>query len=402
MTRRLSVAMTTIPDLPTDGARVLVVDDNEANRDLLSRRVGKMGHLVTTAETGAGALAEAEREAPDLILLDLLLPDMSGEEVLRQLRSHPVLRHVPVVMVSALDEMETAVRCIEIGAVDFLTKPFNQVLLNARIGACLEKKRYRDREQQYARSLERDLEIGRKIQADFFPLSLPVLPGWTLDARFRSARQVAGDFYDAFALEQNRVALVVGDVCDKGVGAALFMALFRSLIRAVATLALGEVGPEGGSVIHRAVTVTNDYIARVHGDTNMFSTVFIGSLDVATGELVYINAGHEAALVVQPGGGIEALMPTGPAVGMFPDLPFGSERTVIKPGGALLMFTDGVTEARDTDGIEFGEERLRQLLAQPDATAPEMLDRIYRTVRSHVEHAEPTDDLTLLGVVRDT
>jgi serine phosphatase RsbU (regulator of sigma subunit) len=98
---------------------------------------------------------------------------------------------------------------------------------------------------------------------------------------------------------------------------------------------------------------------------------------------------------------IEALMPTGPAVGMFPDLPFRSERTVIEPGGALLMFTDGVTEARDTEGVEFGEARLRELLAERDPTAEEMLDRIYRTVRSHVEHAEPTDDLTLLGVVRN-
>jgi serine phosphatase RsbU (regulator of sigma subunit) len=330
-----------------------------------------------------------------------MLPDMSGEEVLRRIRAHPALRHVPVVMVSALDEMETAVRCIEIGAEDFLTKPFNPVLLKARIGACLEKKRYRDREQQYARSLERDLDIGRKIQADFFPASLPEMPGWTIEARFRSARQVAGDFYDAFPLRGGTVALVVGDVCDKGVGAALFMALFRSLIRAVAGLSLGGVEPDAAGLILRAVQVTNDYIARVHDETNMFSTLFIGALDPATGRLDYVNAGHESALVARAGGAIEELGPKGPAVGMMPDVAFGTGSTTLGAADALLIFTDGLTEARDRTGVEFGEGRIRELLAMRGATAQAMLDRIYGAVRSHVEHAEPTDDLTLLGVMRE-
>ena len=125
-------------------SRILVVDDNEANRDLLSRRLVREGYYVTTAENGAAALALTAAEDFDLVLLDLMMPGMSGFEVLRRLKADAGTRHVPVIMISALDELDSAVRCIEAGADDYLPKPFNPVLLRARIGASLEKKRLLD------------------------------------------------------------------------------------------------------------------------------------------------------------------------------------------------------------------------------------------------------------------
>ena len=209
-------------------ARLLVVDDNEMNRDLLSRRVQRLGHETVTANDGRQALALMRSQAFDLVLLDITMPGMDGYEVLQQLRDDAALRHIPVVMVSAIDEIDSVVRCLELGAEDYLTKPFNPLVLKARVDASLAKKLLRDKEQAHARMMVRELEIGRQIQSGFLPERLPQPAGWNLAVRFLPARQVAGDFYDAFELPNGTLALVVADVCDKGVGAALYMALFRA------------------------------------------------------------------------------------------------------------------------------------------------------------------------------
>ena len=149
---------------PADGARILVVDDNETNRDLLSRRLARQGYQVTLAHDGAEALRKVAEVAPDLILLDILMPGLSGYEVLERLKHHPDWRHVPVLMISALDEIASVVRCIEMGADDYLPKPFNPVLLSARVHACLEKKRLRDQEVHLYRQLQENYEKLRELE----------------------------------------------------------------------------------------------------------------------------------------------------------------------------------------------------------------------------------------------
>ena len=296
--------------------------------------------------------------------------------------------------------MDSVVKCIELGATDYLPKPFNPVLLKARVGATLEKKRLRDKEQLWAKSLERELEIGREIQKSFLPEELPKVAGWEIAARFRPARQVAGDFYDAFSLPSSgRIGLVIADVCDKGVGAALFMALFRSLLRATATGAAW--GPEAAPELLRTVRLTNDYIARTHGRSNMFATLFFGVLDPATGSLLYVNGGHEAPVLFGPAGAKARLPPTGPAVGMMPDMPFEIGETRLEAGEGLLAFTDGVTDARGASGF-FGEGRLLALLDQPVASAAALLDAIEAAVLAHAAGSEQTDDITLLAVRRSS
>jgi serine phosphatase RsbU (regulator of sigma subunit) len=312
-------------------------------------------------------------------------------------------------MISAVTEMESVVKCVEMGATDYLPKPFNPVLLKARVGATLEKKRLRDKERLYAKSLERELEIGREIQKSFLPEKLPRYPGWEIGARFAPARQVAGDFYDAFPLAApGVVALVVADVCDKGVGAALFMALFRSLLRAAATAEPASAPLEAtiGSVVRR----TNDYIANNHSSANMFATLFFAALDTATGELRYVNGGHEAPVLLGAsegggggggGSGIRArLAPTGPAVGMMADSSFGVGSARLAPGEGLFAFTDGVTDAKGPAG-RFGEEKLLSLLGIKNSTATGTLDAVEAAVREHVAGSEPADDITMLAVFHD-
>ena len=381
----------------TAPGRLLVVDDNEANRDLLVRRLEKHGYVVTTAINGRDALESLAAAPFDVMLLDIMMPELNGYQVLERLRDEPTLAPVRVIMLSALDEVDSVVRCLELGADDYLTKPFNATLLRARIESSLARKRLRDREALHARSLERELEIGREIQAEFLPARLPEIPGWQFAAALRSARQVGGDFYDAFAVDASgRVALAVADVCDKGVGAALFMALYRTMLRVTASRNGGSAQPDPGAMLH----LVNDYIATVHGRSNMFATVFFAILDPPTGALVFANGGHEPPLLRRADGAVERLLPGGPAVGMIAGASFSSASVQLAPGDALLAYSDGVTEARSDDGSLFGDDRLAALLAAPVGSAAELLARVEGELARHVGAAPASDDVTLVAIRR--
>jgi serine phosphatase RsbU (regulator of sigma subunit) len=378
--------------------RLLVVDDTEANRDLLARRLRALGHEVALATNGREALDVLAAREMDLVLLDIMMPEMDGFQVLERLRNDPARRHVPVIMISALDEVDSVARAIELGATDYLPKPFNTVVLRARVTATLEKKRLEDAERHHTRELERELEIGRQIQRDFLPDALPQPAGWEIAAAFHPARQVGGDFYDAFGLEDGRVAIAVGDVCDKGVGAALFMALFRSLIRSHAEL--HGSGTPAGPAARSIVALTNDYIARTHGRSNMFATIFFAIVDPRTGDFAWVNGGHEPPILRRANGAVERLMPTGPAVGAMPDMEFEARTARLEPGDLLLAITDGVTEARSASGKLYGEDGLLGILEAAPARTAALLERIVAAVRAHEAGTEPVDDLTMLAVRR--
>jgi adenylate cyclase len=153
-------------------SQILVVDDNASNRDILASRLMREGHQVVTADSGPAALELSSSHAFDLILLDLIMPEMNGFEVLRRLKAAEHTSHVPVIIISALDELDSVVRCIEAGAEDYLTKPFNPILLRARIGACLEKKWLRDREQKFIRDLDLEKRRSEALLLNILPQSI--------------------------------------------------------------------------------------------------------------------------------------------------------------------------------------------------------------------------------------
>ncbi len=241
--------------------------------------------------------------------------------------------------------------------------------------------------------------------------------GVQLDAALHPAREVSGDFYDAFALPPSgTIVLVVGDVCDKGVGAALFMALFRSLIRASADpVGGGAIQMIGGrrtlvrqalesaaaaDLLVRVAGFTNDYIARLHGRTNMFATVFLGALDPRTGQLDYVNAGHDPAVVIAPDGTTRELRPTGPALGLLADVVFNAGQVTLERGHSLFAFTDGLVEARSPAGEAFGAERLRDALRANSASASKLVRGVVEALHAFTGQAEPHDDVTLLAATR--
>src|SRR5215212_6944267 len=233
-----------------------------------------------------------------------------------------------------------------------------------------------------------------------------------------------GILLDITERKQKETTIIMADVCDKGVGAAMYMAIFRSLLRAysdqqyiirwsgVPVSAGNEVESptgifrrdailaSGAPSLKNAIDLTNNYIATQHGNSNMFATVFFGLLDPVDGTLLYINAGHEAPFLISEGRLKQRLDPTGPALGMLPDREFKLERTTLNPGDTLVLYTDGVTDARNAKDELFSEERLIATAVKSSRSAHAHLENIVAEVDAHTAGREQYDDITLLAVQR--
>jgi serine phosphatase RsbU (regulator of sigma subunit) len=389
--------------------RVLLVGRDYRDAAALMQLLITEGYVVISQIDVAGALSKLRSARFEFVLVDIDVSGAPGQTFIETLRGDEQLAGMPVLVTSRSDDMNSVERFLQCGADDYLPSVFGAAVLRLRVSAALDRRRIQDGEY-----LRREISVARSIQRDFLPESLPEVGGMELEAALRPARDVSGDFYDCFQLTSGEVILVVGDVCDKGVGAALFMALFRSLIRASADpVGGGAIQMIGGrhtmvmqaiqsaspaDLLTRVAGFTNDYIARLHGRTNMFATVFLASLEPHSGELVYVNAGHEPALTVAPDGSIEELRPTGPALGMLPDSHFSAVTRTLERGHSLLAFTDGLVEAHSPTGEVYGGSRLRDVLrAQRGSSASELVQAVLDAVQIFGGHAEPHDDVTMLA-----
>ena len=350
-------------DATTPGARILVVDDNDDNRYTLTLYLELEGYAdIQIAEDGEQAIARLDKEDFDVVLLDVMMPRVDGYQVLSWLKDQRRLHDLPVIMISALNEMTSVVRCIELGAVDYLLKPFNQVLLKARLGACLERKRLHDQVNAHLFRLEQELEAARDLQMSMLPQVFPLpvrqcpVDVWGL---VHPAREVGGDLYDFFTIGDGSLCFFVGDVSGKGMPAALFMARTKSLIR-IATELMRE--REG------AAASPADIIGRVNrelcqnNNDMMFVTLFFGMLSPETGEVLYCNAGHNPPYRVN-GGKPQAIEDAhGLTLGIRPQATYQTGSLVLAPGETLYLYSDGVTEAHDPDDNLFCEHRLEAVL----------------------------------------
>ncbi len=335
------------------------------------------------------------------------MPVMDGFEVLSRLKANPATRDLPVIVISANTDLKSVVRGIQMGAEDYLPKPFEDTLLRARIASSLEKKRLRDIEQLYMKSMEHELEIGRKIQKRFLPSSLPQVEGWEIAAYFKPAREVAGDFYDAFLLPDGNLVCVVGDVCDKGVGAALFMTLFRSLVRVTAMTEFYSQGDETASLspverLQHIVSFTNNYICETHWDANMFATLFVGIINPLDGILTYVNCGNERPMLGGAGKEPMILQATSPVVGIFPWAQYEIQETCLEEGDMLLIFSDGIPDARSEADLEYGKAPVLTRMSNCNQTATDQLGEIVADLQSFTGIAEQFDDITLLAIKRNS
>ena len=382
--------------------RILVVDDNDDNRYTLTLYLDLEGYTnVEAAHDGEEAIARLAAAGFDLVLLDVMMPKLNGYEVLAWIKDQARLRDVPVIMISALNEMNSVIRCIELGAVDYLLKPFNPVMLKARIGATLEKKRLRDEVAAHVARLEAELNAARRLQMAMVPHSFPAPSAeFPIDlcASMEPAREVGGDLYDFFVTQDGKLWFLVGDVSGKGMPAALFMARAKSLIRIATDLMRSANGASAGPA---------DIIARVNRELcqdnsdMMFVTMFFGMLTPGSGEVEFCNAGHNAPYRLN-GKAVETIEGAkGIILGIRPDAVYASARLLLAPGEGIYVFTDGVTEANNATEEMFGETRLEGVLrAAAGAPSAEIVKSVAEAVRGFVGTALPFDDITMLALRR--
>jgi phosphoserine phosphatase RsbU/P len=371
---------------------LLVVDDNEDNRYMLTRRLEREGYTnLTTASDGREALDLLRRHRFDLVLLDIMMPEMDGYQVLEHLKADPRLRDLPVIMISAVDEIESVIRCIELGAEDYLPKPFNATILRARVGASLEKKRLRDEVRASLDHLERELNLARALQLSMVPTDFPqpnAQHPLSVFATLQPARQVGGDLYDCFWIAPGRLCLVVADVS--------YMARTKTAIRLLAQFPRDHAGrmPRAAEL----VTLVNEHLSR-DNPHSMFVTLFVCLVDARTGELEWCNAGHNPPYLLAPDGTL-ARLPVSRSMPAGIDATFSgcSETAQLVPGATLFLFTDGVTEATNDRDEFFGEERLEAGLRSCAGEAPEKLvTAVLQKVRDFAGAAAPSDDIAMLA-----
>jgi len=346
---------------------VLVVDDAEANRDVLSRQLARQGYAVATAENGRQALERLRAENFELVLLDIMMPEMDGYEVLRLLRADKALRHVPVIMISALNELDSVVRCIEMGAEDYLPKPFEPTLLKARIGACLEKKRARDREAHLFEQLqarnremaswreaqEADLAVARTTQQAIVNSAVPRLDGWQVQTIYTPLIQVGGDVYGWRQLDGGSCLFWLADATGHGVAAALFTTLVALLFNHAST---------ESKTAHGILTRVNaEFHGVLRGRSFMTACCVVIEGD---GRLTFAGAGHPPLLLRRRDGIVETLPSRVTMIGVYPALEIDETVTTLASGDAVLLYTDGLYSAKSHDGERLTADTLADAFAR--------------------------------------
>jgi len=386
--------MTEMPDKPV----ILAIDDTPENLDVV-KGILSSHYTVKAAINGPMALKIVEKQPPDLILLDIMMPDMNGYEVCERLKSNPDSSNIPVIFLTAMDQTTDESKGFDLGAADYITKPVNPPILEARVkthlalkqamddlqGAYAVIKRQKDRMQE-------ELNVGHTIQMSMLPLDFPAFPErpeFDLHGLLKPAREVGGDFYDFFMVSEDELCLVVGDVSGKGVPAALFMAVTQTMIK---TASSGDRSPAS------IVTRVNDALSS-DNPASMFVTLFLVIVDIRTGRFRYCNAGHNPPYIIHPDGSLTCLNQRhGVVMGALPGLAYGEDETGMEKGDELFIFTDGVTEAMDRNGELFSETRLEKFLSNTDCSTSQILTgSALQAVEDFAFGAEQADDITILA-----
>jgi sigma-B regulation protein RsbU (phosphoserine phosphatase) len=381
---------------------ILVVDDTQANLRLLSQILGGHGYRVRPVPDGPLALAAVRAESPDLILLDVRMPEMDGYQVCAHLKADSETRDIPVIFISALNATEDKVRAFHSGGVDYITKPFQAPEVLARVQTHLALRELQKQLLDANERMAHELSLAGEVQTSFLPYRSPDVPGWIVSALLNPASEASGDFYDFISLPGGQWGIVVADVTGKGAAAALYMALSCTLIRTYAVEYPGRPDLVLGAVNRR---ILQDCSA------NQFVTVFYAVLDPVTGILVYGNAGHCPPLHFHARDDVEVheLVRTGIPLGIFRDESWEQESVQFRQGDTLVLYTDGVTEAHQDSLLLFGEERLKESVrtvlataGSRDLSATEVRDGIMADVRRFAGDAPQFDDIALIVLIRES
>ena len=381
------------------GVKILVVDDEPDMEPMIRQRFRRhIREKIYDFEFAFNGLEALEKiiEFPEIgiVLSDINMPEMDGLTLLTKIKElkTPGLK---TVIISAYGDMDNIRTAMNRGAFDFITKPVNfddlEITINKTLGEILSIRGWLIEHDQLV-SIQQDLNVSREIQQAILPKVFPPFPSqqnFDIYASMVAANEVGGDFYDFFLIDQNRLGFVIGDVSGKGVSAAIFMAVSRTLIRAT--------GLKGDSV-SECMRYANNLLCK-ESVSSMFVTVFYGILNIQTGEVDYVNAGHNPPFILSASGISKVEMTDGLALGVIDDFKFQSKKIQMENGDQLLLYTDGVVEAFNSELKAYGEENfitfLNDHLNLPIVT---IIKKSFIDVSDFVAGAPQSDDITLLGI----
>lgn len=380
--------------------KILSVDDELDLEVLLTqyfrRKIRKGEYEFAFAHNGLEALKMLlEHPDFDIILSDINMPEMDGLTLLTRINEmrNPALK---CIMVSAYGDMENIRTAMNRGAFDFATKPIDMEDLERTIEKAVEQIAFvkaAQTEHKQLESIRYDLNVAREIQQSILPKDFPPFPQFKqfdIYATMNAAKSVGGDFYDFFLIDDNHLGFSVADVSDKGVPAAIFMAISRTVIRATA---LRQLSPA------ICLKESNELLCR-ESVNNMFVTVFYGILNIHTGDVVFCNGGHNYPVFIRKKGDVSMLPLTGGLVlGVMEDAVYSEKTIHLEPGDSLFLYTDGINEAMNADSNQYGDQRLLDTCRQMVGKEPrQMVEDMAQSVCAFVNGALQSDDITMLAL----
>ena len=385
---------------------VLVVDDMPENIALMTEILGDH-YQVKVALNGKKALSIAQSDnPPDIILLDIMMPEMDGYEVCRKLKANTSTEPIPVIFVTAMTDIDNEEQGLNLGAVDYITKPVSPPLVLARVKTQLrlynqnrhldelvqQRTRQLATETAHRQKLENELQVSRDIQMAMLPKQVDggITAGrCRVSAQLRPAREVGGDFYSIFPISNNKMVFAIGDVSGKSVPAALFMARACTLLESIGN---EEHSPE------KIMFKMNQALYR-NNDECMFVTIGCGVIDTQNGQLNYTSAGHDPPILIQQDGSALMLdVSGGPLIGIYESAEYTQSTTHILPGEMIMLYTDGITEAFNSEGNMFTDKRLIEAVSDSMQTTDVLVDTLIRKVDDFCEGADQSDDITVVAV----
>ncbi|RHJ93076.1 PP2C family protein-serine/threonine phosphatase [Parabacteroides bouchesdurhonensis] len=381
--------------------KILSVDDELDLEVLLTqyfrRKIRKGEYEFAFAHNGLEALKLLlEQPDFDIILSDINMPEMDGLTLLTKINEmrNPALK---CIMVSAYGDMENIRTAMNRGAFDFATKPIDMEDLERTIEKAVEQIAFikeAQKEHNQLEAIQYDLNVARDIQQSILPKQFPPFPQYSqfdIYATMNAAKSVGGDFYDFFLIDDNHLGFTIADVSDKGIPAAIFMAISRTVIRATA---LRQLSP--ATVLEQS----NELLCK-ESVNNMFVTVFYAILNIYTGEVSFCNGGHNRPVYIRQDGEVSMLPLTGSmALGVMADAVYQEKTIRLNPGDSLFLYTDGISEAMDKHDNPYGNDRLMDVCrSMKKMSSKEMVEIMTNSVCEFVDGALQSDDMTMLAIV---
>lgn len=376
--------------------RILVVDDAPANIQALSATLKEKGYRISVAIHGKQALELLEKLPMDAVLLDVVMPELDGFGVLKSMKENAATKHIPVIMISAQDEMENVIRCIEMGADDYLPKPFNPTLLHARIGACLERKTLRDTElehlhtiEQTQRRLKKELDEATHYVRSILPAptSSPLQIQWI----YQPSTELGGDAFGYHWVDSDHFAVYLLDVCGHGVGPAL---LSVSAINVIRSGALPNTDFRDPGAVLTALNIAFP----MEKQNNLFFTIWYGVYHAPSRTLRYASGAHPPALLLEGNSPKSHQLRTeGAIIGLMEGLEFETESCTVAPGDQLVVLCDGCFEIQDEQGQFMNFETFEAFMRE-NGRAPDGLEQLQAWVRARHGVGPLDDDFSIVRI----